>query len=105
MKKDVQAKVDVLKELLEVAKDEMRGRNKRGMEDMMGQKMQKVAVMAPDEEGLKEGLEKAEEIVESKMEGEDEEGYEEEDGMESEDGEELDDEAKKELIKKMMMKK
>lgn len=103
MKKDVQAKVDVLKELLEVAKDEMRGRNKRGMEDMMGQKMQKVAVMAPDEEGLKEGLEKAEEIVESKME--DEEGYEEEDDMESEDGEELDDEAKKELIKKMMMKK
>lgn len=104
MKKDVQAKVDVLKELLEVAKDEMRGRNRKGMEDMMGQKMQKVAVMAPDEEGLKEGLEKAEEIVESKME--DEEGYEEEDGdMEGAEGEELDDEAKKELIKKMMMKK
>ena len=104
MKKDVQAKVDVLKELLQIAKEEMRGRNKQGMEDMMGQKMQKVAVMAPDEEGLKEGLEKAEEIVESKMEGEDEEGYEEDDDMEDAEGEELDDEAKKELIKKMMKK-
>jgi hypothetical protein len=58
----VNAKLEVLKELIEAAQAEMGHRFKNGMDEM-----QKVSVMAPDKESLQEGLEKAQEVVESPM--------------------------------------
>lgn len=55
----VQAKMDVLKELMEMCKEQMLKSNKSGMEEM-----QKVTVAAPSKEDLVEGLEKAQEITE-----------------------------------------
>lgn len=52
----IQAKIDVLQELLQEAT--------MSTEQSMMDGMQKVEVMAPDAEGLEMGLEKAEEIVE-----------------------------------------
>ncbi len=96
-KMDVEAKKDVLKELLEMAMEEMRGANKRGLDEAMS--MKKVSVMAPDKEGLKQGLEKAEEVIEGEESPVDEEEEMEEPEM-SED--ELSDDEKKDLLKKMM---
>jgi succinate dehydrogenase/fumarate reductase flavoprotein subunit len=62
---EVQAKMDVLEELLEMAQSEMGGRVKHGMDSM-----KKVSVIAPDQEGLEKGLEKAKELVESSEETE-----------------------------------
>lgn len=59
---DIQAKKDILKELLGMADEAMKGKLGEGMKGM------KVSVMAKDEEGLKEGLEKAEDLVESRQE-------------------------------------
>ena len=56
---EVEAKMDVLKELLGLAQTEMGSRVKSGMDEM-----QKVTVAAPDKESLLKGLGKAEEITE-----------------------------------------
>jgi hypothetical protein len=55
----VQAKMDVLKELMDICKEQMLKSNKSGMEEM-----QKVTVAAPSKEELVEGLETAQEITE-----------------------------------------
>lgn len=54
----VQAKLDVLHELIQAAQHEMGSRFKNGMSEM-----QKVSVMAPDKASLEHGLDKAKEIV------------------------------------------
>jgi len=51
----IQAKIDVLQELLQEAT--------MSTEQSMMDGMQKVEVMAPDEQGLEEGLEMAEKVV------------------------------------------
>lgn len=56
---EIQAKMEVLKELLELAQASS---GKHVMDGMEG--MQQLTVAAPDKEGLMEGMEKAEEIVE-----------------------------------------
>lgn len=53
---DILAKIDVLKELLEMA-DEKTGAD-------VSEGMKKLTVMAPDKEGLMEGMETAEDMVE-----------------------------------------
>ena len=53
------------------------------MEGVKG--MKKVTVASDSEEGLKEGLEKAEDVLESKMDKEDDESEEEMEGSEKED--------------------
>lgn len=68
--KEVQAKMEVLQELMEMLQDQQGNSVKSGMDEMsmmsaMPKEMQKVTVAAPDAEGLKEGLEKAEDIMES----------------------------------------
>ena len=113
-KMDSQAKMDVLKELLQMAMEQMRGKNKSGLEEM--QKMKKVSVMAPDKAGLKEGLHKAEDVL-SGMPGEEEgaeheasespeyeAGEDEEMAEENPENEEdgMSDDEKKMMIKKMM---
>ncbi len=55
----MQAKMDVIQELLDMAHEAMAGKVKGGMDEM-----QKVSVMAPDKESLSEGLELAQEITE-----------------------------------------
>lgn len=55
--KEIQAKLDVLKELFEMA------HSKAG--EGVADGMQKLTVMAPDKEGLMEGVEKAEEMMKS----------------------------------------
>jgi len=59
MKSKLKAKMDVLKELMEMADES----ETAGLMD----DMQKVTVAAPDKESLVEGLEKAEEVVEGDM--------------------------------------
>lgn len=57
-----QAKMEVLQELMDMCKQAMGHNVKSGMDEM-----KKVSVMAPDKESLVEGLEKAEEVIESPM--------------------------------------
>ncbi len=57
---DMQAKMDVLHELLQMAHEAMGGKVKHGMDEM-----QKVSVMAPDKQSLEKGLDKAKEIAAS----------------------------------------
>jgi hypothetical protein len=52
-----EAKMSVVKDLRDAASDDMKESLKSGM-------MQKVTVAAPDKEGLKKGLEKAEDVLE-----------------------------------------
>lgn len=59
--KMLEAKKEVLKELLMEAMQEMKSRNKRGLDE--AKSMQKVSVMAPDKDGLKKGLAKAEDAL------------------------------------------
>lgn len=67
MKKD--AKLSVLKELRKMASDMMG-------DDVKGGMMKKVTVAAPSSEGLKEGLHKAEDMMEGAPEAaEEDEGY------------------------------
>jgi hypothetical protein len=73
--KAIQAKKEMLMELLGLADSEIKGRSKSGLDEA---RAMKVSVMAKDKEGLKEGLEKAEEVLESQMPEEMEEGSEEE---------------------------
>ncbi len=56
--RDIKVKSDILKEIMQFAQDKMGESVKSGMDEM-----QKVSVMAPDSEGLHEGLEKALEIL------------------------------------------
>lgn len=56
--RDIKVKSDILKEIMQFAQDKMGESVKSGMDEM-----QKVSVMAPDSEGLHEGLEKAMEIL------------------------------------------
>lgn len=58
---DIQAKMDILRELLGMADDAMRGKVGEGMKGM------KVSVMAKDPNAMKEGLEKAEDLVSEKQ--------------------------------------
>ncbi len=56
--RDIKIKSDILKEIMQFAQDKMGERVKSDMDEM-----QKVSVVAPDAEGLHEGLEKALEIL------------------------------------------
>lgn len=75
-----QAKMEVLQELMQMCQEAMGNNVKSGMDEM-----KKVSVMAPDKESLLEGLEKAEEVVESPMMEEMSEEKDEEKKEESED--------------------
>lgn len=77
---DIQAKMDVLKELLQFA-------SKHAGDDIVG-KLKQVTVAAPSEEGLEEGLDKAKEMVEEMPSEEDSMSEKSEDDME-EDEEEM----------------
>lgn len=100
-KMDIEAKKDVLKELLQEMTGLMREKNKNGIEEM--RKMKKVSVMAPDKEGLEEGLEKAQELVHKGPDMDEESPEEHEEEMDEDmDEEEMSDEDKKQLLKKMM---
>lgn len=90
-----EAKLQVLKELKKLMSDEMAKDLKglRGEEELGTDSIKKVTVAAPDEEGLKKGLSKANELVGElgEKEDEEEEEYEEkeEEGMEMSDAEKL----------------
>ncbi len=58
-KEEIQAKMEVLQELMDMCKDKMGETVKSGMDEM-----QKVTVAAPDSESLALGLDKAKEIAE-----------------------------------------
>ncbi len=73
------AKLDVLQALRKVAMELIKEKADEGLSDGAPEAMQKVAVMAKDKEGLKQGLEKAEDILGGEEgESEDEEIAEEE---------------------------
>lgn len=60
------AKMEVIMELMEMAKEMMAEGVHKGMSEMKAPKgVKEVSVMAPDQEGLEEGLDMAKEIVES----------------------------------------
>lgn len=70
--RDIKIKSDILKEIMQFAQDKMGEHVKSGMDDM-----QKVSVMAPDAQGLKMGLEKAQAILpDDEMSEKDEESME-----------------------------
>lgn len=58
-KEEIQAKMDVLQELMDMCKDKMGQSVKSGMDEM-----NKVTVAAPDKESLALGLDKAKQIAE-----------------------------------------
>lgn len=99
---EVQAKQEVLMELLEWAQDAMGGRVKSGMDELMAPA--KVEVMADSPEGLEEGLDKAKDIVEEMpedmmaMEESEEETSEDED----EEDEDSEDDRKKSFLKNLL---
>lgn len=102
MKKDMmphekKAKMSVLEELQKQAADAMGGK-------LDGVK--KVSVMAPSKEGMKEGLEKAEEILEGMPEGESEmPEMEEEHEMEDDMGCKTPEEVDQKIMKLLELKK
>lgn len=63
-KQEKSGKLAALRELIKQMDEIMASDMESPMED--GQEMQKVSVMASDEEGLKKGLEKAEDVLEDK---------------------------------------
>lgn len=67
---EIQAKMEVVQELLMMAQDAMKGSVKSGMDEMLGPKT--VSVSAPDDESLAEGLSMAEGMVDEDAEGDDE---------------------------------
>lgn len=89
-------KKELLQELLQWAMGEMRGKNKSMMNDHETE-MKKVSVMADDQKGLEEGLDKAKDIISSGLpeEMDDEGSY-------FSDDEDLD--PKKDALKKMFKK-
>jgi len=63
-------KSDIKKELLKMLKDDMKGmmrEDKKNYMDEMPEKKAKVTVMSDSEEGLIEGLSKAEQIMKMKL--------------------------------------
>ena len=72
-KESIQAKLDVISELMEEIQEAMGGDVKGGLEEMLASKMskepmlggdiKKVTVAAPDAEGLEKGLEMAKEMA------------------------------------------
>lgn len=68
--KSIQAKMDMLLELLGVSEEMLKGKSKMGLDEA---KAMKVSVMAKDKEGLKQGLEKAEDVLEDMTEMEESE--------------------------------
>lgn len=72
----IEAKLDVIKELMQMAQATMAGKVKGGLDEM-----HKVTVMAPDQEGLAEGLDKAEDVVDEAPEMESDEASPEVEGM------------------------
>lgn len=79
-KEMIQAKKEMLMELLGVSEEALKKRVKDGLD---GARAMKVSVMAKDKEGLKEGLEKAEEVLEGEMPEMEEESEEQEESEES----------------------
>jgi hypothetical protein len=94
---DKEAKVAVLKALKKVAGELMA---EIMNEKMAPESMKQVTVAAADEEGLKEGLEKAEEVVEQLPEMEESEESEDEEMMAENDGEESDEDKLRNLLAK-----
>ena len=97
---DQKASLGVLGELRKLAQDEMKGKMAN---------LKKVTVASDSKEGLKKGLEKAEEVLESKCpecEGEEceceSEEYESEEAPEAEESEELSEEEIDAKIKELM---
>lgn len=94
------AKSDMLRKL----SDEMKEMMREGYDESdLGKKMMKVTVAADDEEGLKKGLSKAEEIMKGRMSGlttDDSEETEEEESPEDEEMVEESAESEKELLLK-----
>lgn len=100
---EVQAKQEVLMELLEWAQDAMGGRVKSGMDELMAPA--KVEVMADSPEGLEEGLDKAKDVIEEMpedmMEGDESEEDSDED-EDDEDSEDEEDDRKKSFLKNLL---
>lgn len=67
----MQAKMDVIQELLEMAQEAMAGKVKGGMDEM-----QKISVMAPDKESLSHGLDMAKMLSGESEESEEDESEE-----------------------------
>lgn len=67
MEAKMEAKMEVLRELMEMAD----GSETAGLMDGMGKRMEQVTVAAPDRDGLKEGIEKAEEMLDVAPDAED----------------------------------
>lgn len=107
-KMDIDAKKDVLKELMQMAMEELRGKNKHGMDEVM--KMKKVSVMAPSKEGIEQGLDKAKDVVADMPMGDESSDESSEDDMYADEdcppGEEsvMSDEEKKLMLQKLMKK-
>lgn len=78
--KSIQAKKEMLMELLGLSEEALKDKAKAGLD---GARAMKVSVMAKDKEGLKEGLEKAEEVLEGEMPEMEEESEEQEESEES----------------------
>ena len=66
-KQEKSGKLAALKELIKQMDEIMSSDMDSPMEDSSMPEMQKVSIMAPDKEGLKQGLEKAEDILEGEM--------------------------------------
>ncbi len=68
-KEDIQAKLDVIQEMIQAMQESMGGAVKGGLDEMLssmapeGHDMAKVSVMADDPDSLEEGLEMAQEVV------------------------------------------
>ena len=82
-KMDVQAKMDVLKELYDMCSDSLKSKVKGGMDEMKS-----VTVSAPDSESLEEGLEMAADLAPEMEEEKPEMKSEEKPEMESEEEDE-----------------
>lgn len=85
--KQAKAKMDVLNELMDMMSKNIEGK--------VGAGLKKVTVAAPDDKGLEEGLEMAEELVSSEPESE------ESDEMESEESDEMESEEKPNMEEEM----
>jgi hypothetical protein len=100
-KEDINAKQDVLKELMQMAMEEMRNKNKHGLDEAM--KLKKVSVMAPDKQGIEQGLDTAKQVI-GELPGDHESEEDEDTYLDEDDTDEMpmSDEQKKELLKKML---
>lgn len=92
-KEEIQAKMEVLQELMEMCQQKMGNDVKSGMDEM-----QKVTVAAPDKDSLLQGLEKAQEIAETPAL---EALTEEDDESENEDAADLEDDEEDSIFAKL----